>query len=435
MNRLDDITTSVLASDIAGGRGTAAEWLLINGRIYQAHGAEHASWLRIVGSTITELGFDSPPAPGDDKVQVVDLNGKFVLPGLHDSHIHTYSVGEASFFVNLGGCKSIDELKQRIRLHAEAHPESSWIIGVQWAQHEMGGTYPCAGDLDDAMGSDDPRPVFLWRACWHIGCANTPALALAGLGANMPIPSTPGGVIDVDADGNPTGILRERATDLITPFTEEKDPDVRRKYFEAGVATCVAEGLTSLQSNDGGGTERGNRGGSWEHYVAMEKAGTLPLRLYLTVDYSDLAAGIAPASGTAGPGGLLKCDRVKLFGDGSLGAETAAIRGKYNTEDGEEHPAPTSPDDEEGVLIQPADELAAKMADAKRQGFRLEIHAIGDRAAATVLDGLEAAGVTPDDRAVITHCQLLGADLIERMAAMKCVANIQVRATMLDTRG
>jgi len=134
--------------------------------------------------------------------------------------------------------------------------------------------------------------VFLWRACWHIGCANTAGLKLAGLAAGQAIPATPGGVVDVDAEGSPTGVLRERATDLITPFTEEKDPLVRRKYFEAGVARCIASGLTSLQSNDGGGAERGNRGGSWEHYVSMEAAGTLPLRIHLTVDYSDLAAGL-----------------------------------------------------------------------------------------------------------------------------------------------
>ena len=82
-------------------------------------------------------------------------------------------------------------------------------------------------------------------------------------------------------------------------------------------------------------------------------------------------------------------------------------------------------------INQSDDELAAKMAEAKRQGYRLEIHAIGDRAAASVLDGLEAAGVTPKDRAVITHCQLLGADLIERMAKLKCIANIQPQRTAI----
>ena len=118
MNRLDDITTSVLASDMAGA---AAERLLVNGKFYQGAGVEHASWLRIVDSTIAELGSGSPPAPSHDMVQVVDLKGRFVLPGLHDAHIHTYSVGEASFFVHLGGCESIDELKQRVKQHADAH--------------------------------------------------------------------------------------------------------------------------------------------------------------------------------------------------------------------------------------------------------------------------------------------------------------------------
>lgn len=236
-------------------------------------------------------------------------------------------------------------------------------------------------------------------------------------------------VVDVDTDGNPTGVLRERAVDLITPFTEEKDPVVRRKYFEAGVARCVASGLTSLQSNDGGGAERGNRGGAWEHYMAMEAAGALPLRVYLTVDYSDLAAGLAPPAGSVTPLGLVKCDRVKLFGDGSLGAETAAIRGAYNGEDGSEAPDGA---DEEGVLIQPDDELAAKIVDAKAQGYRLEIHAIGDRAAESVMDGLEAAGVAPEDRAVMTHCQLMGMDLIARMATMQCIANIQPQFVITD---
>ena len=160
----------------------------------------------------------------------------------------------------------------------------------------------------------------------------------------------------------------------------------------------------------------------------MEADGTLPLRVYLTVDHSDLAAGTAPPSGSRSPGGLATCERVKLFGDGSLGAETAAIRGNYNAEDGSERGGA----EEEGLLIQPDDELAAKIVDAKSQGFRLEIHAIGDRAAASVLDGLERAGVTPAERPVMTHCQLLGADLIERMERMQCIANIQPQFVVTD---
>ena len=424
MMRLESVSTAVVQSEPAADE-PAEERLLVNGVIHQ-RGGPPAEWLLIRGDAIAEVG--SGPPPEAAAAQVIDLGGKFVLPGLHDSHLHTYSVGEASFYVDLGGCASIAELKQRLGDHARAHPEFSWVIGLQWAQHEMGGVYPCAADLDDALGEGDTRPVFLWRACWHIGCANTAGLAIAGLAAGQAIPETPGGLVDVDEEGNPTGVLRERATDLITPFTEEKDPAVRRKFFLAGVAACLANGLTALQSNDGGGVERGNRGGAWEHYLAMEADGTLPLRVYLTVDHSDLAAGTAPPSGSRSPGGLAACERVKLFGDGSLGAETAAIRGAYNAEDGSERGGA----EEEGLLIQPDDELAAKIVDAKSQGFRLEIHAIGDRAAASVLDGLERAGVTPAERPVMTHCQLLGADLIERMERMQCIANIQPQFVVTD---
>ena len=207
-------------------------------------------------------------------------------------------------------------------------------------QHEMGGVYPSAADLDDALGPDDPRPVWLWRSCYHIGVANSAALAAGGLGKGKPVPAVDGGVIDVDAAGNPTGVLRERATRLVTPHANKGDDAAsQRQYFEAGVALCLANGLTSLQSNDGSM-------GAWEHYSAMEAEGTLPLRMYLTVVYDDIGKGTgaaggglgglgggnsrAPPSGSVSPGGLVKCDRVKLFGDGSLGAETAAIRGgKY----------------------------------------------------------------------------------------------------------
>lgn len=101
----------------------------------------------------------------------------------------------------------------------------------------------------------------------------------------------------------------------------------------------------------------------------------------------------------------------------------------YNAEDGTEADETAK---EEGVLIQPYAELAVKMVETKALGYRMEVHAIGDRAAEQVLDGLEAADVGPADRAVLTHCQLLGADLIERMKTMQCIANIQPQFVVTD---
>eukprot|EP01047_Picozoa_sp_COSAG01_P001948 COSAG01_NODE_48_length_31904_cov_21.696997_32_plen_213_part_00 len=212
MRRLGPVSKAVLQSEPAAYDSAAeGERLLVNGRIHQ-RGGPPAEWLLIRGDTIADVGSSGrpPPLEAASGAQVVDLGGKFVLPGLHDAHIHTYAIGEASFYVHLGGCASIDELKQRLRDHARRHPELSWIIGLQWAQHEMGGVYPCAADLDDALGAEDTRPVFLWRACWHIGCANTAGLVIAGLGPGQAIPPTPGGSVDVDAEGKPTGVLRER---------------------------------------------------------------------------------------------------------------------------------------------------------------------------------------------------------------------------------
>ena len=140
-------------------------------------------------------------------------------------------------------------MQARLRAHAAAHQDNSWIIGILWSQHDLG-RYPCAADLDGALGTD-PRPAFLWRACWHIGVANSAALALLGL-ADSELPPTPGGKIDTDpASGRPTGVLRERATELVSAFTEERSASVRRRYFEAGLAQCAAAGLTAVQSNDG----------------------------------------------------------------------------------------------------------------------------------------------------------------------------------------
>ena len=175
----------------------------------------------------------------------------------------------------MGGVYPVDLM---IYTQAKPPPATIWSSGTSlsaclWLQ--------TAADLDDALGPEDPRPVWLWRSCYHIGVANTAALAAAGLQAGKPVPAVDGGVVDVDADGNASGVLRERATRLVTPHANEDDDAARRQYFEAGVNLCLSNGLTSLQSNDGSM-------GAWEHYTAMEMEGTLPLRMYLTVNIDDI---------------------------------------------------------------------------------------------------------------------------------------------------
>lgn len=141
----------------------------------------------------------------------------------------------------------------------------------------------------------------------------------------------------------------------------------------------------------------------------------LPLRVFLTINHDEFEANSSrplPPSFSS-PASLLSCGRIKLYSDGSLGAETAALRSPYvgttNT----------------GILIHTPEALKSKISSAHKAGFQLEVHAIGDRALETVLDALEGAEVPSEVRPVITHCQVMGEDLMVRMAKQGVVANIQ----------
>lgn len=259
--------------------------------------------------------------------------------------------------------------------------------------------------------------VFLWRSCWHIGCCNTLALKLAGLDVDKTDFSVPGGVVDCDADGA-TGILRERAVEMVVAAIGEKTDEQKQKFIVEGLRLCLRKGLSAVHTND----EM-----SLHVYQALMRSGALPLRVFLTPNLSDLTkapgeggvAGVPPfrhhglkisapqvrAVAEAAEGSSLNeeanigtaesrlvVERVKIFSDGSLGAETAAIR---NIEAAGDMEAQYS-----GVLIHSSSDLESSIRLAKTNGYRLEIHAIGDKAAEQVrsqgrkLGGKEWAGQT-----------------------------------------
>ena len=186
----------------------------------------------------------------EEDVEIIDAKGKLVIPGLHDGHIHVEMTGESSYFVNLGECHSIESLQQLLSSHSEKNPDLPWIIGVNWDQTNMQGRYPTRYDLD-AVCPD--RPVFLWRVCWHIGCVNSVGLERDGIpvipGAQLP--STPGGVIEIDPSTNsPTGMVKERATELIIKAMGTKSQRDKRTFILDGLEICRKFGLTSVQTND-----------------------------------------------------------------------------------------------------------------------------------------------------------------------------------------
>ena len=365
-----------------------------NGKFW-SHG-DQFDWLQVdTNGKIVAVGQGPPPSSDE----MIDLEGFYIYPGFHDAHIHVYSLGRTAFRLNLQKVNSISELQRKLKDYAATHPELSWIVGFGWDQDLFEEKrYPSRFDLD-AVVSD--LPVVLLRACHHIGVVNSKAIDILDIDSNTPDP--PGGLIDKDKDG-PTGILREEALKLVTPHIENFDETTRKKIFKLGLEECAKVGLTSVHTNDPK---------AWQTYFALAENDELPVRVFLTLPYKDFEENPDIQEGQGS--GLFSIERVKLFADGSLGASTAALNEPYS--DG-------SAQDPEGrgVLIHESKELEKMVERIASRKFKVETHAIGDRAAEQVLEQYKKLGLK---RQVLTHCQILSPKAIQLLKETETIANIQ----------
>lgn len=387
---------------------------------------------------------DSVPTKEPEDV-IMDCSGMTMLPGLMDSHIHVAGMGETLHFLGLHECASIEDLQSALRTHWINNFTLSVVQGTHWDQDSLS-RLPTRFDLDGCI--DDDIPVILWRCCWHIMVVNTKAL----LECKILVPSSKdsqtyelhpnfaqpeGGCIDLDDETNlPTGIIRERATEIILAVLNKRSAEEKKRFVKDGLDMCVQRGLTAVQTND----ER-----CFEVYQELVRDGGLPIRCFLTPVQAELSDNpditplrsplfTQPFTAIAGSGASdynyqcmesrLIVERVKIFSDGSLGAGTAALRTRANS-NVFDHDGTQANENFTGIFIHKNTDLLKQMAEAKRKGFRLEVHAIGDAAAESVLTCMKNANIEPTDRPVLTHCQILGADLIDSMRALGCIANVQ----------
>ncbi len=202
------------------GAAEEADTVYLNGNIYTVDDAfSTASAIAIKGDRFIYVGSDTGVqdyiGPG---TAVIDLNGKTVVPGLMDSHIHFESVGQNILFPMVESWRTpLDELLSKIEARVAEVEPGEWIIG--WGYDETFWDPQVAHkDFLDAISPDNP--VFMYRVCWHAGWANSKAMEIAGIDANGITPDPPGGVIVRDAEGNATGVFVENAKDLITSVLE-----------------------------------------------------------------------------------------------------------------------------------------------------------------------------------------------------------------------
>ena len=297
----------------------------------------------------------------------------------------------------------------------------------------------CAGveaAMDIAGGLIDKAPTSHVHTCVH-ACATreceTPLTSFPNIDSSPFLDQDP-------ASGLPSGILRERACELMVAVLGTKTIEEKKRFLMDGLALCSARGLTCVHTND----ER-----CVAAYQALQAEGALDLRIFLTPMHDELAemAMHRPCppkalqtrwgkGGNEGDEGGLVCmsayesmlvvNRVKIFCDGSLGAETAALRGAAAADGTSETGGVSDGEEKEkGLLIHSDDALVTKVVEAHAAGLRLEMHAIGDRAADQVLRALAGAHVPSSARPIMTHCQILGPDIVARMVSQGVVANVQ----------
>ena len=334
----------------------------------------------------------------------------FIFPGFNDAHTHLGGAGRTKLNVDLTGVKSLAAMLDTIGEAAKASPADHWLTGGNW-DHTLWAkiVLPTRQDLDKVTGG---HPTFLDRIDGHIAIANSAALAAAGITGKTKAPQ--GGAIDLDASGEPTGILRESAQDLVYKVIPPPSHDERRRGDELAINDALANGVTSVQDFS-----------SWDDFLVfeeMEKEGKLDLRISEWLPFKDSLEELEKMRAHHDANdSLLHTGMLKGFMDGSLGSRTAAMK------------APFADDAANTGLPQFDQPELNKLAEERaKAGFQLGFHAIGDKAAAMALDAYAQAGVSRTARNRIEHAQVVDPSDIPRFAKLGVIASMQPNHLLTD---
>ncbi len=327
---------------------------------------------------------------------VVDLEGKTVLPGFIDAHIHGADSGRTNLLQLDLGVETLRELQDRIRKKAAQTPTGQWILGGKYDDTKLEiGRFITREDLDLVAPG---HPVFVEHRAGHLAFVNSRALEKGGVTRETPDPA--GGKIDRDPAGQATGVLREHAVGLvgrhIPPFTREEC----RKAAIWQLTEFAKSGLTSI--HDAGVSADDARAYSDAHL-----AGELPIRVYMMMSSGTTAPLNAFGIRTGFGNDMLRMGGAKLVADGAIAGRTARLSKPY-----------VGRPDDYGILTLTAEELEKKVLDAHLAGWQVGVHANGDVTIDMTLTAFEKAlraKPAADPRFRIEHCTLVNPDLLRRM--------------------
>jgi hypothetical protein len=400
--------------------------ILVNGKVWTENPAQPiAQAVAINGQTILAVGDDAGIRKlASATTRIIDLNGRLLLPGFNDAHVHFLNGGAALIGVQLAGATSQAEFKERIAAFAGTLPAGVWLRNGSW-DHQLWtpAILPTHRVIDDVTGN---HPALLWRHDGHMALANALALNLAGLDRNTP--DVPGGEIERDQQGHPTGILKDAATALVERVMPPLSRTEKDQALHAAMREAARHGVTSVQ-NMADTSEDSGQSEVFGEFQRLERSGELTVRIYEAMpvrDWKKLAEiGIHAPFG----GPRLRLGNLKAFSDGALGSATAWMDAPFTNRPTEKGLA--SPD-----LLNP-EGFYESLCGADKAELQLSIHAIGDRANRTILDlfaRLENENGPADRRLRIEHAQHLHIEDCERFAQLKVIASMQPYHAIDDGR-
>ncbi|GHF19223.1 amidohydrolase [Amycolatopsis deserti] len=390
--------------------------IIVNAEVFSAEPG--ATSVAIGGGRIQAVGrepLDELAGPG---TEIIDARGATLLPGFTDAHVHPLAAGVQLLTCDLSRLPhSPERYRAAIRAYADDHPELEWISGNGWFGDTFPGGLPHRDFLDEILPD---RPAVFVSHDGHGVWANSRALDRAGIGAETPDP--PNGRINRDADGRATGVLVERAGDLITSLL----PPVTEEFAEAALLAAQRH----LHSVGVTGWQDACVGSLWglpdplPTYLRLAGDGRLTARvvgaLWWSVEDGLGQLGSLEERRAAGTVGRFRATTVKIMQDGVCENCTGAMLEPYAGN--------FSHGTESGLSFIDPEQLKRICVELDRRRFQIHLHAVGDRAVRECLDALEAArdaGPGHDNRHQIAHVDVVSPDDVPRFAELGVIANIQ----------
>lgn len=393
----------------------AVNIVIVNARVWT--GDARRPWVDAVaieGDRIRAVGTSAEIMKLAAGARVIDAKGAMVTPGFSDTHTHFIDGGFRLASVQLRDARTPAEFVARIRTFATTQPKGTWIVGGDWDHQNWGGELPTRAWIDSITPD---HPVFVTRLDGHMSLAN--GLALSAARVTRATADVLGGEIVRDASGEPTGLLKDNAADLVFSVIPEPSAAQNDGALDAAMRYVASNGVTAVHNM-----------GSWSDIATFERAhaaGRLRTRIYAAVPLSSWQRLVEYVRSHGGTGdGWFHYGALKGFVDGSLGSHTAAML----------EPFTDAPNDRGFYVTSNEDRYAAiKAADAA--GMQLFIHAIGDRAIREQLDIFErvARENGPRDRRFrIEHAQHIAPSDVTRFAPLGVIASMQPYHAIDDGR-